>query len=116
MGRRPVFRAAVSDADQRVKANIFQRLDDTADLFVAAGYADLRTVLDPPTWQRLREVWAARHVFTHRDGVVDDRYLAKVPTSPARRGQRLTITEAVCRQAIIDTEALCRAVAALTAP
>jgi len=55
-----VFHAAVSDAVQRVKGkgNIFQRLDDAADLFVAAGYTDLRTALDAPTWQRLREVWA----------------------------------------------------------
>jgi hypothetical protein len=54
-----VFHAAVTDATQRVKgkSNVFQRLDDTADLFTAAGYPDLRTVLDAPTWQRLQEVW-----------------------------------------------------------
>ncbi|MGI5506441.1 hypothetical protein [Lentzea sp. CA-135723] len=111
-----VFRAAVADAPARLngKGNIFQRLDDTADLFVAAGYADLRTVLDAPTWQRLTESWAARHVFTHNDGVVDARYLTKVPGSTARLGQRLTITEASCRQAILDAGALCHAVAALT--
>jgi hypothetical protein len=76
----------------------------------------VRTALDAPTWRRLQQVWATRHLFTHNDGVVDDRYLTKVPTSPARRGERLTITESLCRQAILDTEALCRAVAALTAP
>src|SRR5205814_6350301 len=113
-----VFRAAVPDADQRVKGkgNVFQRLDDTADLFVAAGYPDLRTVLAPPTWQRLGEVWATRHVFTHNDGLGDAKFLAKVPASPVRPGQRLTITEAVCRRAISDAEALCRAIAALTVP
>jgi hypothetical protein len=113
-----VFRAAVPDADQRLKGkgNVFQRLDDTAALFVAAGYPDLRTVLDAASWQRLGEVWATRHLFTHNDGLVDAKYLAKVPSSSARPGQRLTITEALCRQAITDTEALCRAVAALTVP
>jgi len=111
-----VFHAAVTDAAERVKGtgNVFQRLDDTADLFVAAGFPDLRTVLDQPTWQRLQQTWAIRHLFTHRDGVVDGRYLATVPGSTAQIGQRLTITEQMCRQAINDTEQLCRSVASLT--
>lgn len=111
-----VFRAAVADAATRLngKGNIFQRLDDTADLFVAAGYPDLRGVLDTLIWQRLGETWAARHLFTHNDGVVDARYLVRVPSSTARIGQRLTITEASCRQAISDAEVLCRAIGALT--
>lgn len=112
------FHAAVVDGAARVKGkgNVFQRLDDTADLFAAAGRQDVRTVLDAPTWQRLREVWAARHLFTHNDGLIDAKYLAKVPNSTARPGQRLTITEAICRQVIVDTEALCGAIAALTKP
>jgi hypothetical protein len=111
-----MFHVAVADAAQRVKGkgNVFQRLDATADLFVAAGYRDLRQVLDPATWQRLLQVWATRHLFTHHDGVVDDKYLAVVPTSAARRGQRLTVTEQQTRQAIADAQELCVAIAALT--
>lgn len=113
-----VFRAAVADAEQRLngKGNIFQRLDHTADLFVAAGYPDLRAALDAERWQRLIEFWAMRHVFTHNDGLVDARFLTKVPTSTARLGQRLTLTEQQCRQAITDSEALCHALGNLTAP
>lgn len=113
-----VFHAATTDAAQRVKGkgNIFQRLDDTADLYVAAGYPDLRTVLGSVTWQRLLEVWATRHLFTHNDGVVDDKYIAKVPNSSTRPGQRLTISETLCRQAITDTQELCAAIATLTTP
>ena len=109
---RNVFHAAVADAVHRVrgKGNVFQRLDDTAELFADAGYADLRSVLDPPIWRRLQEVWAIRHLFTHHDGVVDDKYLAKVPGSPFRRGQRVTVSVGLCRQAIADTEVLCIAV------
>jgi len=112
-----VFNAALPDAALKIKGkgNAFQRLNDTADLFTAAGYSDLRTMLDASTWQRLKEVWATRHLFTHNDGVVDDKYLTKVPASTARRGQRLTITEQSCRQAIADTQALCLAITALTA-
>ncbi|MEV5715391.1 hypothetical protein AB0L41_15935 [Amycolatopsis mediterranei] len=113
-----VFHAAVAEAATLVKGkgNIFQRLDDTADLFAASGHSDVRTVIDAPTWQRLQEAWAARHLFTHNDGLIDAKYLAKVSSGTARPGQRLTITEAMCRQAITDTEALCRAIAALTRP
>jgi len=109
------FHAAVPNAAQRVtgKGNIFQRLDGTADLFIDAGYADLRTVLDAATWQRLRQVWATRHLFTHNDGIVDDKYLAVVPISHAARGQRLVVTEQLTRQAITDTEQLCTAIAGL---
>ena len=81
-----VFHAAVIDAAENVKGkgNVFQRIDDTAALFVADGYPDLRTLLDAATWERLLEVWATRHVFTHNDGVVNAKFRPKYP--PARRG------------------------------
>ncbi|MGZ3117003.1 hypothetical protein [Streptomyces sp. H62] len=106
-----LFHAAVPDADTRVrgKGAIFQRLDPMADLLVNAGFSDLRPVLGQARWQRLLTTWAARHVFTHNDGIVDDKYLAKVPNSSARSGQRLVLTEGMCRQAIEDTKALCEA-------
>jgi hypothetical protein len=111
-----VFHAAVPDAAQWVtgKGNIFQRLDATADLFMDAGYPDLRQVLDAATWQRLLQLWATRHLFTHNDGIVDDKYLNTVPASTVRRGQRLTVTEAQTRQAIADAHQLCTALGALT--
>jgi hypothetical protein len=51
---RAVFNAAVSDATSRVKrkGNIFQRLDDLADLFVDAGYPDVRTLVSDGVWLR----------------------------------------------------------------
>ncbi|WP_405818670.1 hypothetical protein OG241_26940 [Streptomyces sp. NBC_01390] len=109
------FRTAVPNAEDllRGKGNIFQRLDDTADLFVAAGYADLRIALGVATWQRLTENWATRHLFTHNDGVVDEKYLTKVPTSSARIGQRLVVTDEMCRRTLNDTRALCEALVAL---
>jgi hypothetical protein len=113
-----VFRDAVTDAQQRLngKGNIFQRMDDTADLFVNAGYPDPRALLDSDRWQRLIEFWAMRHVFMHNDGMVDARFLTKVPSSTFGVGQRLTLTEQQCRQAITDTTALCHVIAALTTP
>jgi len=111
-----VFRGAVPNADQQLKGkgNIFQRLDYTAELFTDAGYPDIRTVIEPARWQRLTEFWAIRHTYTHNDGQVDAKYLAKIPASTARIGQRLTFTEELCRQAITDALALCHALAGLT--
>jgi hypothetical protein len=114
---RAVFYDAVPDAAARVKGNwnVFQRLDDLADLFVASGYADLRILLDDEVWLRLQATWATRHLFTHNDGVIDDKYIAKMPTSAAKLGRRATVTEPLCRQAIADAHILCTAIASITA-
>jgi hypothetical protein len=113
-----VFRAAVPTSATLLqgKGNIFQRLDDTADLFMTAGYPDVRAAVGPVVWQRLLEVWAARHVFTHNDGLIDAKYLTRVPASRLPVGQRLTVSEALVRQAVDDTRTLCVALVALTAP
>jgi hypothetical protein len=57
----------------------------------------------------LQESWATRHVFTHNDGVIDDKFVSKVPGS-AKLGQRARVTEPMCRQAITDVRALCAVV------
>jgi hypothetical protein len=92
------------------KRNVFQRLDDMAELFQAHVGSDLRGTVGPPLWSLLESTWAARHVFAHRDGIVDDRYLATVPTATVSVGQRLTVSEASVRQAIDATTRLCEAI------
>ncbi|MFF9013552.1 hypothetical protein ACF09C_11390 [Streptomyces sp. NPDC014870] len=106
-----VFHERVTDSEERLrgKGSVFQRLDDMADLFVSAGCPDVRALVGPSTWNRLTRTWAARHVFTHNDGVVDERYLRRVPGARTSLGQRLVISEAECREAIADATALCRA-------
>ncbi|MET7761136.1 hypothetical protein ABZS71_03530 [Streptomyces sp. NPDC005393] len=111
-----LFKAAVQDADARLqgKGNIFQRLDHMADLFIDAGYGDLRIEVGTETWRRLLDTWAARHVFTHNDGVVDEKYLSRVPHSTVRVGQRITLDDGTCRRAIQDATLLCTALIELT--
>jgi Zn ribbon nucleic-acid-binding protein len=113
---RTVFNAAVSDATSRLKSkgNVFQRLDDLADLFVDAGYPDVRTLVSEGVWLRLQESWATRHVFTHNDGVIDDKFVSKVRGS-AKLCQRARVTEPMCRQAITEVRALCAVIAGFTA-
>jgi hypothetical protein len=111
-----VFRAAVPDAAARTKrkSHVFQRLADLADLFVDAGYPDIRSLIDAATWQRLLQVWATRHLFTHNDGVIDEKYAASSPGGTLKIGQRVTVTEAACRQAIADVQTLATTIAGIT--
>ena len=105
-----VFLDYVADAEQilRDRGQVFQRLNDLADLFSHHVGVDVRGSLGS-AWTELQEAWAARHVFTHGDGIVDSRYLAAVPRSPLQGGQRLTVSDQMARTAVRDAEHLCRA-------
>lgn len=107
------FRAKVLGGEDHLKGkgNVFQRLDDMAALFHAHLNSDLRATVDAETWVLLESTWAARHLFSHQDGIIDDRYLAKVPSTRASVGQRLTLNEGLVREAIGAAEKLCHGVA-----
>jgi len=108
-----IFRAAVPDPDAilKGKGKVFQRLDGLADLFEEKLAIDVRSAL-ASEWPALVEAWAARHVFTHGDGIIDAKYLAAVQTSPFKVGQRLQISEDYSRRALALAEQLCRVLAA----
>ncbi|MGA2531100.1 MAG: hypothetical protein ABSG36_18315 [Acidimicrobiales bacterium] len=108
------FNARVCDAQAvlKNKGKVFQRLEDMAELFQTHVGSDLRGTVGPPLWSLLESTWAARHVFTHRDGIVDDRYLATVPTATLSVGERLTVSGASVRQAFDATTRLCEAITA----
>lgn len=108
------FRQLAPTPEQALKGKgkVFQRLDDLADLFLAETGRDVRGPLGV-AWHELLQAWAARHVFTHCDGLVDGKYLQAVPTSSLRVGQRLRATENLARTTIRDADALCRAIAGL---
>ena len=107
-----VFRSSVGAADNvlRGKGNIFQRLDDMADLFSDNGLTDLRGQLCED-WPDLQSAWAVRHVLIHNDGIVDAKYLAADPTTTLRPGQRVRVNEVRVRQAIADVTKLCSVLA-----
>ncbi len=89
--------------------NVFQRLDDLADLFAAHFGVDIRAALGSGL-DEMKELWAARHVHTHNGGVVDEQYLRKVPTSPLVLGQRVLVGESDTRRAIVLGLVLCDAI------
>lgn len=110
-----IFHERVDGAEQLVKgkSNVFQRLHDLADMFATHVGIDPRGRLGAH-WAELEASWAARHVFTHGDGIVDTKYLAAVPDSQLRQGQRLRVTEELARSTISAAEHLCRALSDTT--
>ena len=103
-----VFYDQVSDAKSLLhgQGQVFQRLDDLAELFERHTNINVREGLGT-AWVELLEIWAARHVFVHCDGVIDARYLTSIPNSPLLEGQRLRVAEHFVRKAINHTERLC---------
>ena len=112
---REEFSQRVSNADAAAKAaggNVFQRLDDASALFAQhAGFA-LSSLVSGDTWARLQRAFEQRHVFTHKDGHVDQRYLDRVPDCGLALGQRLVVSRADAEQALEDLELLIGAVEA----
>jgi DNA-directed RNA polymerase subunit RPC12/RpoP len=102
-------RVAGSDALLKGKGNVFQRLDDLAALYRAHLGTDLRSTAGL-AWDSLIRLWATRHVHVHQDGIVDGKFLLKVPNSPYREGQRLIVTAADARLAIEQAKLLCAAI------
>lgn len=101
------YRRRVSDAEVILKGrgNVFQRLDDTADLYTALN-SDPRGSARI-NWSTLKRLWAARHAHVHADGRVDERYLRAVPESPLKLGQRVLVSGQDALAAIELAAALC---------
>lgn len=102
-----IFSARVPGAAAvlRGRGNVFQRLDDLADLFLAHTGNDVRLALGT-LWPALRQTWACRHVYVHNDGIVDERYIRAAPAAGLRIGQRLPVTSADARAAINNVRVL----------
>jgi uncharacterized Zn finger protein (UPF0148 family) len=91
-----VFYERVPNAETVLKAakmqgNVFQRLGDVETLYRNHLAIDLPVVLGAD-WSTLLESMAARHVLVHTSGIVDQKYLDRVPGSALRIGQRITVS------------------------
>ncbi len=75
----------------RGKGNIFQRLDEAADLYRKHLGVDIPGLLGHRQWEHLKQIAAMRHVLVHNAGIVDAKFLDRPPDWPQRAGQRLQI-------------------------
>lgn len=111
---REQFASRVPNAKQVVKGkgNVFQRLDEAADLFATQAQVDLRTLAGPGRWLRLQRAFAQRHVLAHNGGIIDTRFLTQVPDSSLKVGQRLVVRRSDAEAALDDLRTVVTALAA----
>lgn len=112
MFARDQFTRRVPDAATHTagKGNIFQRLDDTTELYVEHAGIDVVELAGAERWERLKRAFGRRHVLTHNGGIVDQKFLDRVPDSGLKLGQRLVIHRADAARALDDVEAVVRVI------
>lgn len=75
----------------RGRGNVFQRLEEAAELYREHLNVDLPAVLGADDWEHLKQVAAMRHVLVHKAGIVDSKLLDRLPNWPQGAGQRIQI-------------------------
>ena len=93
---------------------VFQRLDDVETLFTGHVGAPISAHVPEAAWSRLQVVFQQRHVLVHRQGIVDEQYVQRVPYARQRVGQRLVLSRRDAERALDALEAVVRGVALAT--
>lgn len=112
---RDQFSSRVPNHERIIKQHgrgVFQRLDDLDVLFGQHCGTIISVLVPANVWNRLQTVFQQRHVLAHRQGIVDDEYVQRVPHARQQVGQRLVLGRADAVQAMDALEAVVRAVAA----
>ncbi len=87
------FEANARDISLQGKGNVFQRLGDAADLYREHLGVDLPALVGTGDWEHLIQMAAMRHVLVHNAGIVDSRFLDRLPDWPQQTGQRIQIKQ-----------------------
>ena len=72
----------------------FQRLELGSELWETAVSLSYEQVLSDYELQELNTLFQKRHLLEHRDGIVDEKYLSRVPESTLSTGQRIVVSTA----------------------
>jgi hypothetical protein len=76
------------------RRNAFQNLGEGSALWAQATGRTFDDMLPPSDMQKLRVYFQQRHLLAHRQGIVDDDYIARSGDTTYASGQRLIITHA----------------------
>lgn len=82
------------------RGNVFQRLDDAAQLYGDHLGVDLRGAMGTAEWGRLCLLYGMRHLVTHSNAVVDQRHLTRFPGHGFVLGQRVQVAVGDAHEAI----------------
>jgi hypothetical protein len=80
-------------ASHPYKGNVFQRLDDASALWHAATGKSYKDFLKTTEISRLKVLVQRRHVLSHRQGIVDQKYLDHTGDTAYKVGQRLVVDD-----------------------
>ena len=72
----------------------FQSLFDTCGYFKTHANIDMLAPLSPVELLNLRRLFQKRHLCTHGDGVINDRYVKLIPEEKNLLGTKVTLSEA----------------------
>jgi hypothetical protein len=78
---------------QQPRRNAFQSLTEGSQLWSAAGGSAYSAILDASELADLSRFFQQRHLLAHREGLVDQDYIAKSADSSYAVGQRLVVRE-----------------------
>lgn len=85
------FTRNAASVQKAPSSTTFQRLDDANLLYRTHLGIDLAATVGADVWTELQRAAAIRHVLIHNNGVVDDKFLQRLPNWPQALGQRITI-------------------------
>jgi uncharacterized Zn finger protein (UPF0148 family) len=85
------FQALPAASKMKLPRNVFQRLDDSSQLWKDAIGKRYEDMLSRVEWTDLQRLFQQRHILEHQDGVVDQRYIEKLGDTTYQSGQRLVI-------------------------
>jgi len=71
--------------------NVFQRLDQSSQLWKAACTHRYEDVLSGGEMADLKQLFQRRHLLAHRDGIVDQEYIDRSGDGSYAVGQRLVV-------------------------
>lgn len=75
------------------KGSVFQRLDDASALWGQAVGKSYTDFLSASEFQRMKLLFQRRHVFSHRQGLVDQAYIDRSGDTSYAVGQRLVVRQ-----------------------
>ena len=77
--------------NEKLSINVFQRLEDGSKIWKGVfneGYEDWLTVKE---FTRMNTLFQRRHLLSHREGLVDEKYLKRANDSTYKLGQRIVV-------------------------
>jgi hypothetical protein len=79
--------------ENKFKQGTFQRLEDAAEIYQRDLLIDLRGLLGSLVWKRLSIFAEIRHVLTHSQGIIDEKFKTKVPDWTQSLNQKIFVSE-----------------------